>query len=307
MSAWVSALKYMRVLRQTSRSRREMGGVAQQVVLAEDHRPPNPVHERAAVLGLLEVLLAEVVGDRLDFLLAVDAVAGLLQGGVVQVRGVDLDGVGEDVVRHGLGHEEGGRVRLLAGRAARYPYPDGVVRRNAFGDGGDDDLVDGLPGVLVAEEGRDVDEEGVEEFAILAGPALEDVLVLAERIEVEFRQAPLEPPPQRVPLVDGEVEAARVADELQEGVELGRLVGGLVFRGAGRRLGVVGVGGRLGSLGVVGVAVVALRAHSLSPSMTSFTRAGAMSSSGRTKSTHPVRMAACGMPKNSEEGSGPAR
>src|SRR5438477_1166940 len=98
---------------------------------------------------------------------------------------------------------------------------------------------------------------------------LEVVEVVAEALQVERLYALGHTPRDARSLVAGEVESAGGAEMLEE-----RLEHAALFR-------------------------LRLR-HCTCPFITRVTSAGAISSSGRTKSTLPLSMAAPGMPKNSD-------
>src|SRR5439155_9471677 len=234
--------------------------VAVEVVAAEDDRPPQVVAEGEAVICLLEVPLAELGRHLLELLRAVARLARLGEGVVVDVGRVDLHAPLEPRLAERLGQQHRDRVRLLARGAAR--GPDAKRRLVlAFVEQARDDLVrDDLPGLGVAEEAGDVDQDRVEELGELLA-VLAEVVAIRLPVGCADRLHPLlEPAHQRRAPVAGVVEAALVADVLEQLLELR----------VGRAHGATG-------------------AHS--------STAGAISVRGRTSSTPPARIAAPGIPK----------
>ena len=240
--------------------------IRDQVQASEDDRPAQLVAEDVAGRRALEVLLAQVGGDGLEILEAIAPLAGLRERALVDVGGEDLHSLAERLGAEQLRERDREAVRLLAAGAPGAPDAD-----RSGGLGGEqlrqDVGAQAFPRWSVAKEARDVDQHGVEEGGELLGMHLEVVEVVAEALQVE-RLYPLGHTPRETrPLVPGEVESAAHPEILEE-----RLERPAVFRFH----------------------------HWTCPFITSVTSAGAISSSGRTKSTLPLSMAAPGMPKNSD-------
>jgi hypothetical protein len=72
---------------------------------------------------------------------------------------------------------------------------------------------------LVTEEGRDVDEDHIEEVRDLFGVRLEIVLVAGEGRDADRLHAALYAAHQRGPLVGGEVECAAAAQQFEQRIE----------------------------------------------------------------------------------------
>src|SRR5262245_16164455 len=208
----------------------------------------------------------------------------LLEGLRVDVGGVDLDAVAEVVLRQRLGEQHREAVGLLAGRASRVPDADRLVGGLPADDRRDDLVAEVLPDLLVTEEGGDVDQDEVEQRRELVRMDLEVVQVFGVRVDADELHPFVDPAPERRALVPGEVEPATVPQELQERLEHPVVA-------VGHRSRIVAVGHRC-SIVVVG--------HRCSTPFTNVRRAPAISSSGSTKSTQPVWIAAPGIPKNSE-------
>src|SRR5262249_32258897 len=77
-----------------------------------------------------------------------------------------------------------------------------------------------LPGLGIAEERGDIDENGVEELTELLGMHLEVVAVLGNGLDIDLLHAPRDAALERGPLVDREVEAACGPEELEEALEI---------------------------------------------------------------------------------------
>src|SRR5215211_6255162 len=98
--------------------------ILKQVVMAEDDGASEAVAERVVAVQLLEIALAQPVGDVCDLLLRIRGMPRVTQRVVVDVGGVDLDAVAEALVTERLGEDDRDGVRLGARRAARRPDAD---------------------------------------------------------------------------------------------------------------------------------------------------------------------------------------
>ncbi len=216
----VSVLKYISVLRQASRSIREIGAS-----WIRSCRPKITERRRSfwndeAVVARLEVLPEQVGGDRLDLLGAVGGEPGPAERPLVDVGGVDLDPVAERPDADRLGQDHRQRVRLLARGAAGAPEPDRPVGGLARDQAGDDLLGHRLPRPRVAEEGRHVDQDRVEEVRELVGVDLQVVDVVGVALHADHVHPLGDAAHQARPLVPREVEAAGAAEVLQQQLEV---------------------------------------------------------------------------------------
>src|SRR5437588_6040551 len=166
-----------------------------------------------------------------------------------------------------LGQRDGDRVRLLSGGATGAPSSDGAVPFLPAQDLGNDLVDEVLPDLRISEETGDIDEDVVEQLLEFIWMNLEVILIRGVGIDSHIMHAFGDPALQARPLVPGEVEGPARPEEFQEGLE---------------------------------VRVDDLSAQSVRSPVTGFVRAEAISSSGSTKSTFPVSMAAEGIPKNSD-------
>ena len=115
------APKYMRVLRETSRSTFEIGGSLKRSLRPKTTRAANvAAHGRPAV-AVFEVLGPEILRDRLGRLRVVSREPGRGKRVVVEVGGIDLDPLRVGLGPECLGEEHGDRVRLFSRRAAGRP------------------------------------------------------------------------------------------------------------------------------------------------------------------------------------------
>ena len=173
--ACVSAVRYISVLRQATRSTREIGGS-----LVRSRRPKTTVRRRLGMMTepalvdvLLEVLRPQVLGDIRQRPLGIDADACLLQRLEVDVGGVDLHLAGRLLEPQQLGHVDGNDVRLLPGRAACAPDPDRLRHSSPGDDLGKHLGLEILPRRHVPEEPGQVDQDRVEEIGELVDVRLE--------------------------------------------------------------------------------------------------------------------------------------
>src|SRR5262249_41665886 len=124
---------------------------------------------------------------------------------------------------------------------------------------------DEFPGAGIAEEGRHVDQDRVEQVRELLGVDLEVVDVVGEVADADDLHPLLDSPHQGRALVGREVEPAGPLEVVEEALQLGRCLG----------------------------------RHPASPVATSVARAEGISLRGSTKSTPPVAIAELGIPKKS--------
>ena len=194
------------------------GGVLDDVLLGEDEEVAdvlvNPV---GGAVGLLreeagEPLRGEVGGDAGR----VEADPGLGDGPAVDVRGEELHVVVLPELLHPLQQKNGERVRLFAGGAARRPDPDRGPWRLPLEELGDDPLLQGRERLGIAEKAGHADEEVVEERLHLQRGLLQEFDVPLHGLDLMDGHPPLDPPPDRVRLVEGEVMARMGTEEHED-------------------------------------------------------------------------------------------
>src|SRR5262249_47764432 len=130
-----------------------------------------------------------------------------------------------------FGEEHGERVRLFPGGAAGAPDADRVVRPLVGNDPRDDVLGKEVPRGRIPEEGRDVDEDGVEKVWELVRVDFEVVGVGGEAFDAQNLHAAEDAAHQTRALVGAEVEAAGPLEVIQQRVE-GAVLGVVVHGGA---------------------------------------------------------------------------
>ena len=249
-------------------------------VVASEDAPLPEVAPQAVHLPLAdEVLVEELAGHVLQRLEAVEGGARRHQGVLVDVGAVDLDVVLALRAGERLRNEHRERVGLLARRAARAPEAQAAGRGGLPDEVGQDALADDAPGVGVAEEAGDVDQDDVQELGELLVVPVEEPQVVLETVDVDLAHPPAHAAQERALLVLPEVEVVLEVELVEELAEPG--VGGL---GAVLRAGLV--------LVLAGEIVHAIT-HQTPPAAavvarTSRASAGPMSSSGSLKSTQPV-------------------
>ena len=193
--------------------------ILDEVVAAEDHRAAQVLSKREVPVRGLEVALAQLRRHVFDLLRRVHGVAADVERLVVDVRGVDLHASPEGTLPQRLGEHHCEAVRLLSGGAAGRPDPH-PVGLAGLQDPRDDLLAQEIPGDLVAEESRDVDEDRVEEV----GELFRRLAQVGEVVRVSLdplRFHPLaDPPCEARTLVPREIEAAVGPDELDERIEI---------------------------------------------------------------------------------------
>src|SRR5881397_441567 len=84
----------------------------------------------------------------------------------------------------------------------------------------DDLLAQICPGVAVAEEAGDVDEDRIEQLAELVRAGLQQVAVIEIGGGIDHAHPLTDPPSQRGALVAGEIEATRIAHEGEQRLEI---------------------------------------------------------------------------------------
>ncbi len=136
--------------------------VANQVVRREDDALADVLRDVIAVRLEREVALEALRADAGQLLLAVDAGAGDFERRLVHVGRENLDVRILPARHHLFVQQDGDRVGLLAGGAARHPDPDLIVAGIAPGpldDLGDDFLLEDLERLVVAKESGDADQQ----------------------------------------------------------------------------------------------------------------------------------------------------
>ena len=198
------------------------GRVVAYVVPAEDHRVAHVAPQGVGIARLLEIFLEQRRRDRRDGLRGEGRAPRRAEGFLVHVRGVDFDAVVEFRLAQRLGQHHRERVRLLSGGAAGAPRADALRRLAGRQDLRDDFRAQEIPRRRVPEEGRDVDQDGVEEQREFLRVRVEVVAVLAQTLDPRVRHPLADPPIEAGPLVAGEIEAAVVPDVLQQRLQVAR-------------------------------------------------------------------------------------
>ena len=170
-----------------------------QEVAATDQVQPGEGRVGREVLGGENDLLADLLDDLVaavfarkeplqplgrdvlaDLFLRIAAAAGGRQRGDIGVGGEDLDAHLLAGLLHLLGQQHGQAVGLLARRAARDPDPDLRSRPGVLHEGGDDLLLQNLPGLGLAEELGHADEQVLLQKANLFGMLLQKPGIVGE-------------------------------------------------------------------------------------------------------------------------------
>ena len=146
-----------------------------QVVLAEDHPGPDLPDDLEARGGPREVAPAQRCREAAQGAGRVDAAAGEIDRGPVDVRREDADLRTGSAAPGRLGRRDGHGIRLLAGRAAGRPDAQlaclvAGLRDERRQDGGPEVI----PHAAVAEELGDLDQQAVDEAVVLDRVALDE-------------------------------------------------------------------------------------------------------------------------------------
>ncbi len=195
------------------------GCILDEVVAPEDHRPAQVLVQRVASAHQIEMPAQHVLGHRLHRFGAVGGGPRLVERILVDVGGIDLHPPPEGVGRQDVGQHHRQRIGLLTGGAACTPNPERLIgtalgqqRRQHVG-------AQEFPRIGVAEEGRHVDEDGVEQCGELVGAGLQGVQIFVEGLGSDLIHAVADPAHQGGALVAGEVEAAGVPQIVQHRLE----------------------------------------------------------------------------------------
>ena len=221
MRAWVSLLRYISVLRQESRSIREIGAswirswrpkiTERRRSLWKAYRPSfSSKYFASSSAGYAGHLLA-----RCRWPVAPG------QGLLVDVGGIDPDALAERRRMPTASAKSMARVYASSPEA----QPALQIRTGSPGplagqDPRDDLVPDGLPGRRVAEEGGDVDQDRVEEAGELLGVDLEIVGVAAIGGRAHGVHPVGDAAHQAGALVSGEVESAAAAEVLEQAARI---------------------------------------------------------------------------------------
>ena len=103
------------------------GSILNQIVAPKDNGAAKVGAEDVAPPNLFKVFILEVSGDGLHFLDAVTALAGLAEGILIHIGGIDLDLLAEGLLPRGLAQQHGYAVSFFARGAAGAPHSDKVA------------------------------------------------------------------------------------------------------------------------------------------------------------------------------------
>lgn len=194
--------------------------VLDEVVAPEDHRTAQVLAEAVPAALQLEELLELRLGEPFDLRRGVGRVPGLRQRLVVDVGGVDLDPLPERLDPEHVGEEHREAVGLLPGRAAGAPHADRLFGAALGQQGGQHVVAQVVPRVRIAEEPGHVDQDGVEQRDELVGVDLQLVDAVRVAVDLDLAHPAADPAHQAAALVPGEVEAPRLLEVGEHGLEL---------------------------------------------------------------------------------------
>src|SRR2546423_1860893 len=194
-------------------------GIVNQIVAPEDHAASERLLEIESAVLALKVPLAHFLRDVLHFLRRVRSVSRIRQRVVVQIRRVYLHALEKWISAKPLGENHRQSVSLLTGGAPGAPYPYWVAAPLVFDDLGNDVIPQILPRHFVAEEGSHIDQDSIEQTVEFRGLTVEDAHVIAERVGAYRLHAFPDTAKQARALVTGEIEAARLLQQVQQAVE----------------------------------------------------------------------------------------
>src|ERR1700730_740901 len=234
----------------------------------EDDRAAELATEKVVVAFWLEVLFPQTLGDLFQVLLFRPPLSRMGQRVFVDICRVDLGALPVLRCAECLGEEHGHAVCFLAGSDPSAPHPDRLVRCFALDDLRKNLVSQVLPGGGIPKVAGDIDQDGVEERGKFLRMGLEVIEIRGVAFDADLRHPLFDPAEQCGSLVAAEVEASSLSQVLQQALEVG---------------------------------TIRLVRHFAISFMTSVTRAGAISSSGRMKSGVAGFTAAPGMPPNSAE------
>ncbi len=115
--------------------------------------------------------------------------------------------------------DDGERVGLFAGRAARDPCPKNGAVRHRADEAGQHIDAELIPGVGITKEARHADEQLLEKEVCLGGIVPQVLRVLAHVPQLVKPHSPLDTPMDGASLVEREVVAGRRAEETDDDVE----------------------------------------------------------------------------------------
>ena len=194
-------------------------GVLHEVVAPEDHRPAQVLAEDVPAARVVEVPLEQLGRDAAHLALGVAGLPGVGERLLVDVGCVDLDAVAELGEAHQLGQHDREGVGLFTGRAARAPHAQRLAHRLPRQQCRQYLQAEVLPGLGVAEEAGDVDQDRVEQRRELVALQLEAVEVVDVARDPDLGHPPVDAPHQAGALVTGEVESPAGLHVLQQRLE----------------------------------------------------------------------------------------
>ena len=196
------------------------GRVTDHVVAAEDDAFAQFALKHVVVVGSLEIAFQQRLRNGFDLARRIGGVACRVQGRIVQVGGVYLDPPAEIRRSQHLGEEHRQGVGLLTRRAADAPDADRSIAALPLQNAGNDIAPQHVPGVAIAEEGCDVDQDGVQKIDEFLGMGLQESMVCGEAVAADLFHPPADAPFQARALVTAEVNSTPFLDVANQAAEI---------------------------------------------------------------------------------------
>jgi hypothetical protein len=194
------------------------GRVLDHVVRGEHHHLADVGDDLVAARALQEVAREAVGRDVGDRLFAVDGAGRELDRAAMDVRGEDLHGP-VAVLLGELGEQDGERVGLFAGGAARHPDAQRGITRPTLHQLGQHLVLEHLERLFVAEEARHADEQIAVENVELVAALAEAVDVLVDVVDTRQLEAPLDSPRDGARLVVREIDTELALEHVVDGFD----------------------------------------------------------------------------------------
>src|SRR5215216_1925851 len=156
---------------------------------AENYGAAEVLAKGVLLTRALEVAFSQGLRYGLDGAVAVDSLSRFAQMLFVDVRRINFDTAVELIWAHRLGEHHRNRISLFAGRAAGGPDANRAVCAVMREDVRHDFAFEIVPGLRVPEEGRDVDQHGVEEVGELVLMDFQVVDIIAKGLYFDRRHA----------------------------------------------------------------------------------------------------------------------
>ena len=195
------------------------GRIVGEVVPRKDTQVPDRLADLVMMIDAHEEMAEPFLRHVHLDVVRVNSRPGLLQGGVVDVGGQDLDGDGIGPAAQELQQANGQGVNFLAGGTAGHPDAKRVFRGAVLGELRKNPFAQGFEHLGVPEEVGDADQEILIQGIQLAGIFAQESQVIVDILEVVQGHAPQDAATDGAALVVGEIDRGSGSQQIHDPIQ----------------------------------------------------------------------------------------